>query len=37
LIISVDELVLQFANLVEKDAKFVGDIRDVVVTALAPD
>lgn len=37
LVVAVDVLVLQLSNFVEKDAQLVGDVRDVLVTALSPD
>lgn len=36
LIISVNVLILEFTDLVEKDAELVGDVRDVLITTLAP-
>ena len=37
LVVLVDELVLELTNLVNQNTELVGDIRDVVVTSLAPD
>jgi hypothetical protein len=37
LVIAVDELVLKLANLVDKNAKFVGDIGNIVVASFSPD
>lgn len=37
LVIAVDKLVLKLANFVNQDTKFVRDIRNIVVTSLAPD
>jgi hypothetical protein len=36
LVIAVDILVLQFADLIEKHAELVSDIRDILVAGLAP-
>jgi len=37
LVVPIDILVLQLANLVEENAKLVGDVRDVLVARLAPE
>lgn len=37
LVIAVNELVLKLANLVDKNAKFVGDIGNIVVASFSPD
>lgn len=37
LVVAVDVLVLELADLVEEDAELVGDVRDILVAALAPD
>lgn len=37
LVVPVNILVLELANLVEQDAELVGDIGDVVIARLAPD
>lgn len=37
LVVAVDILVLELANLVNQHAKLVRDIRDVVIASLAPD
>jgi len=36
LVVLVDELVLELTNLVDQNTELVGDIRDVVITSLAP-
>ena len=36
LVITIDVLVLKLANLIDEDTKLVSDIRDVIVTSLAP-
>lgn len=37
LIVSVNILVFELANLIKQDTEFVGDIRNILVTCLAPD
>lgn len=37
LVVSVDKLVLKLANFVDQDTKLVRDIRNIVITSLAPD
>jgi hypothetical protein len=37
LVVAVDELVLELTDLVDEDTELVGDVRNVVVAALAPD
>lgn len=37
LVVTVDILVLQLANLVQKNTKLISDVRDVFISALAPD
>jgi hypothetical protein len=37
LVVAVDILVLQLANLVEEDAQLVGNVGHVLVSGLAPD
>jgi hypothetical protein len=37
LVVAVDILVLQFTNLVDQDTELICDVRNVVVTSLAPD
>ena len=37
LVVAVDELVLELANLVDQNTKLIRDIRDVVVACLSPD
>jgi hypothetical protein len=37
LVVTVDVLVLELTNLVEKDTELVGDVRDILVSALSPD
>jgi hypothetical protein len=37
LVVAVDELVLQFANLVDQHAQLVRDIRDILIAGFAPD
>jgi hypothetical protein len=36
LIIAVNKLVFEFANLVDKDTELVGNIADIIVTCFAP-
>ena len=37
MVVAIDELVLELANLVDKHTKLIGYIRDVVVASLTPD
>ena len=37
LVVAVDELVFEFADLVDEDAEFVGHVADVVVAGFAPE
>jgi hypothetical protein len=37
LVVAVDILVLQLTNLVDQDTELICDVRNVVVTSLAPD
>jgi hypothetical protein len=37
LVVAVDELVLELTDLVDENAKLVGDVGNVVVTALTPE
>jgi hypothetical protein len=37
LVVSIDELILELTDLVDENTKLVGDIRDVIITALTPD
>ena len=37
LVVAVDVLVFELANLVEEDAELVGDVRYVFVAMFAPD
>lgn len=37
LVVAVDELIFQLADLVDQDSELVGDIRHVLVTGFAPD
>ena len=36
LIVAIDVLIFEFADLVDEDAELVGDIRDILITSLAP-
>lgn len=36
LVVAVDELILKLTDLINEDTELVGDIRDVIVTSLAP-
>ena len=37
LVVSVDELILQFTNLINQNSELVGDIGNVIVASFAPD
>lgn len=37
LVIAIDVLVLQLANLVEENTQFIRDVGDILVAAFAPD
>lgn len=37
LVVSVNELILQFTNLVNQNTELVGDIGNVIIAGLAPD
>lgn len=37
LVVAVDELVFELANLVDENAELVSDVGNIVVTSLAPD
>ena len=37
LVIAVDKLILKLANFVDQDAKLVRNIRNIIITSLAPD
>ena len=36
LIVAIDVLIFELADLVNQNAKLVGDIRDILITSLAP-
>ncbi|KAH0562669.1 hypothetical protein GP486_002652 [Trichoglossum hirsutum] len=37
LVVAVDKLVLQLANLIDQNTQFVRNVRDIVIALLAPD
>jgi hypothetical protein len=37
LIVAINVLVLKLADLIEQNTELVGDVRDILVTALTPD
>lgn len=36
MVVTIDKLVLELANLVDEDTELVGNVRNVFVAALAP-
>jgi hypothetical protein len=37
LVVAVDKLILKFANFINQDAKFISNIRDILVTPFSPE
>jgi hypothetical protein len=37
LVIAIDELVLQLANLIDQNTQFIRNVRDIFIAFLAPD
>lgn len=37
LVVAIDVLVLELANLVEQDAELVGDVRYILIAGFSPD
>ena len=37
LVVAIDELVLELSDLVDQHTELVRDVRDVIITSLAPD